>query len=106
MRSRRSARDGEGVEELFLRGAAPAAPRVELLVAAVRAHFPGVAVVVEVGLQALADHAPLECRIEHREAQLDTAEAVSGHPVGAREEHILAPAVTEIEHPRMLEEAP
>src|SRR5712692_6981076 len=85
--------------------AAAAAARLELLVAAVGRHRPGLAVVVEIRLQALADHAALESRIEHRKAQLDAAEEVAVHPVGARQIHLVAAAVLEVEHARMLEEA-
>src|SRR5688572_6422478 len=101
-----SERHGEREQQFLLRGAAPGAARLEQLVAAVGAHLPGVAVVLQVGQQALADHAALERRVEHGEAQLDAAEEIAVHPVGAGEVHVLGAAVLEEEHARMLEEAP
>src|SRR5262249_56240838 len=66
---------------------------------------PGLRVVVEVGEQPLADDALLERGIEHREAELDPAEEVARHPVGAREVHVFGAAVLEVEDARVLEEA-
>ena len=46
-----------------------------------------------------------ELRIEHRERDLDPAEEVASHPVGAREPDLVAAVVREIPDPAVLEEA-
>src|SRR5205823_7551599 len=104
-RRARLAGRGERKEQLLLRRAPAAAARLEELVAAVGLHLPSLAVVVQVGLQAFADHAALERRVEDREAQLDAAEEIAVHPIGTSEVDILGAVVGEEEYARVLEEA-
>src|SRR5215470_13814062 len=46
-------------------------------------HLPRLYVIGKVGLQAFVDDALLELDVEHRESDLDAAEEIALHPVGA-----------------------
>src|SRR5450759_209255 len=75
----------EFAQEHQLRRARQGAARLLARVMTVGAHVPGLAVVLEVGLEPLLDDALLEFLFEHRKAQLDAAKKVAVHPVGAGE---------------------
>src|SRR5260221_12940203 len=99
----RSAREGLGQLDL---GAVPLAARaLAALEAAVGLHEPGLRVVFEVGLDAFLHDAVGEFLVEHRKGELDAAEEIPVHPIGAREPHA-ARLVAEHEDARVLEEAP
>src|SRR6266581_4344425 len=93
------------VAQQLVLGAARAALGRAQRVTAVGVHVPGLDVVAEVGIQAFLDDAPLELVLENREADLDAAEEIPLHPVGARKVDPVAAAVMKIEYPRMFEEA-
>jgi hypothetical protein len=64
---------------------------------------------VQVGHQAFVDHALAQRRVADRPGDLDAAEHVAAHPVGARQVQrlvVVAVAPAEVQHARVLEEAP
>src|SRR5262249_15233173 len=108
-RARRSGRrrgGGERGEQLLLRRARKPAARAPQVIVAVGVHLPGLAVVGQIRPQALLDQALLDLAVEHGHAQLDAAEEIALHPVGAGEIDVLGAVVQEVEDPRVLEEAP
>src|SRR6186997_2629519 len=96
---------GETLEQQFLRRHGLTLPRRFLVVHPLRAHLPRLAVVLEIGLQALVDDALLELGIEDGKTDLYPPEEVAVHPVRAGEVDILGAIVVEVEHARVLEES-
>src|SRR5262245_22575318 len=72
----------EQPEQLLLRAVVRLRER-PARVRAIGVHLPGLGGVREIDLQPLADDARLELLVQDREAQLDAAEKVAVHPVGA-----------------------
>ena len=60
-------------------------------------HVPCLAVVLQIDLQSLVDHALLELFVEHRKTDLDAAEKIPVHPVRAGEIHVMLQIIAEIE---------
>src|SRR5438270_5303400 len=99
-RSRRVRGGGVGLR-IHRRMAAAA----DALVAAVGLELPRLRVVPETPVEIAQDALGVALAAD-REGDLHAAEEVALHPVGARAEHVRLAAVLEVEHPRVLEEAP
>src|ERR1044071_270135 len=95
---------GKEGEQLLLRRARDPAAGLPSLVVAVGVHFPGLAVVGQIGLEAFLDYALLDPAVEDGEAQLDSPEEIASHPVGARQVEVVLSPVEEVEDARVLEE--
>src|SRR5258706_3342447 len=94
---------GKEGQQLLLRRARYAAAGLPSLVVAVGVHFPCLAVVGRIRLEALLDDALLHPAVEYGEAQLDSPEEIAAHPVGAGQIEIFLAAVEEIEDARVFE---
>src|SRR6266581_46806 len=94
---------GKQREQLLLRRARYPAAGLPSLVVAVGVHFPSLAVVGQIGLEAFLDDALLDPAVEDREAQLDSPEEIASHPVGAGQVKVFLSAVEEVEDARVLE---
>src|SRR3989475_1065568 len=94
---------GKQREQLLLRRARYPAAGLPSLVVPVGVHFPGLAVVGQIGLEAFLDHALLDPAVEDREAQLDSPEEIATHPVCAGQVEVVLSAVEEVEDARVLE---
>src|SRR5205807_3284109 len=92
-------------EELGLRIHRRIAAAADALVAAVGLELPRLRVVPETPVEIAQDALGVALAAD-REGDLHAAEEVALHPVGARAEHVRLAAVLEVEHPRVLEEAP
>src|SRR6266436_4717741 len=97
---------GKESEQLLLRRARYPAAGLPSLVVAVGVHFPSLAVVGQIGLEAFLDDALLDPAVEDREAQLDSPEEIASHPVGAGQIKVFLSAVEEVEDARVLEKPP
>src|SRR5260221_14384589 len=94
---------GKQRKQVLLRRARYPAAGLPSLVVAVGVHFPCLAVVGQIGLEAFLDDALLDPAVEDREAQLDAPEEIAAHPVGACQVEIVLSPVEEVEDARVLE---
>ena len=69
-------------------------------------HLPCLAVIVQINLQSLIDHALLELFVEQWKADLDATEKVPVHPVCAGEINVMLQIVAEIEDAGVFEKSP
>src|SRR5260221_9105589 len=97
---------GKQRKQVLLRRARYPAAGLPSLVVAVGVHFPCLAVVGQIGLEAFLDDALLDPAVEDREAELDSPEEIASHPVGAGQIEVVLSAVEEVEDARVLEKPP
>src|SRR3990172_4133378 len=75
----------------------PGAARMLVPVMSVAVHVPCLAVIVQINLQSLFDHALLELPVQQRKTYLDAAEEIPVHPVRTGEINVMLQIVAEIE---------
>ena len=81
------------------------AARLAARVVACRFQLPCIRIILQIRVQALGDHAPLQRPVQHGEGHFHAAEQVAAHPVGAGQVDIVRQVVAEVIDAAVLEKA-